>query len=96
MVTAIGGGGHGDQILKALKLSSPQKYYIIGTDINPNCPQQELVNSFELLPPASDGAYLSSLVETCERQAVEVLFHLNIRLNSTGAKRCKQCSPVTR
>ena len=75
MVTAIGGGGHGDQILKALKLSSPQKYYIIGTDINPNCPQQELVNSFELLPPASDGAYLSSLVETCERQAVEVLFH---------------------
>lgn len=75
MVTAIGGDGHGDQILKALRLLTPPKYYIIGTDINPNCPQRALVDSFEILPPASDGAYLSSLVETCERQAVEVLFH---------------------
>ena len=35
MLTGIGGGGHGEQILKALKLAETD-YEIIGCDMSPN------------------------------------------------------------
>ena len=33
LVTAIGGGGHGDQILKALRLAAKDSYEIFGADV---------------------------------------------------------------
>ena len=34
MVTGVGGGGHGEQILKALRLASTE-YEIVGSDMSP-------------------------------------------------------------
>ena len=34
MVTGVGGGGHGEQILKALRLA-PTRYEIVGGDMSP-------------------------------------------------------------
>jgi carbamoyl-phosphate synthase large subunit len=75
LITAIGGGGHGEQILKALKLANNPKYRIIGADANPNCLQFELVDDHTVLPLASDPSYFSQLIELLKRFKVRVLFH---------------------
>lgn len=75
MVTAVGGGGHGEQILKALRLAGPDKYYIVGADATVEQPQFEMVDAVEILPLASDPAYLDTLIAACRRHRVQVLFH---------------------
>ncbi|MCA9999947.1 MAG: ATP-grasp domain-containing protein, partial [Anaerolineales bacterium] len=75
LVTAIGGGGHGDQILKALRLAEPGRYTIFGADANPSSPQAALVDKFVTLPLARDPNYLSSLLQICRELDVQVLFH---------------------
>ena len=75
LVTAIGGGGHGDQILKALRLAVPGRYMIYGADANPDCPQAALVDRFVQLPFASDPNYLTILLRVCRELGVEALFH---------------------
>jgi carbamoyl-phosphate synthase large subunit len=75
LVTAIGGGGHGDQILKALKLASPNRYRIFGADANPNCPQASLVERFLTLPLAKDPSYMTVLLRACKDLGVQALFH---------------------
>ena len=75
LVTAIGGGGHGDQILKALRLAAKDSYEIFGADASENCPQAALVAQFVRLPVASHPNYLRSLLETCDRFAINALFH---------------------
>lgn len=75
LVTAIGGGGHGDQILKALRLAPPGHYKIFGADANPNCPQASLVEQFVTLPLALDPDYLNVLLRTCKDLGVQALFH---------------------
>jgi carbamoyl-phosphate synthase large subunit len=75
LITAIGGGGHGEQILKAIQLAPGDKYFIIGADANPNCPQFELVDESVQLPFASDPSYLDSLLDVCKRFSVKALFH---------------------
>lgn len=75
LVTAIGGGGHGDQILKALRLADPGRYRIFGADANPICPQRALVEKFAALPPARSPDYLDALLGLCRRWQVQALFH---------------------
>ena len=75
LVTAIGGGGHGDQILKALQLAQPGRYTIFGADANPHCPQAALVDRFVTLPLARDPEYMTVLLRTCEELGVHALFH---------------------
>jgi carbamoyl-phosphate synthase large subunit len=75
LVTAIGGGGHGDQVRKALQMAKPNGYRVIGADANPNCPQRQSVDSFEQLPLASDAEYLNAVVEVCRKWSIDVLFH---------------------
>lgn len=75
LVTAIGGGGHGDQILKALQLADRNEYRIFGADINPRCHQAALVEEFIRLPPATDPRYMKELLAACERLGVNALFH---------------------
>ncbi len=75
LVTAIGGGGHGDQILKALRMASAGRYRIFGADANPNCPQARLVERFVTLPPARAPEYLQVLLRTCAELEVKALFH---------------------
>jgi carbamoyl-phosphate synthase large subunit len=75
LVTAIGGGGHGDQILKSLRLASPSRYTIFGADANPHCPQSSLVERFVTLPLARDPEYMTVLLRTCRELGVQALFH---------------------
>lgn len=75
LVTAIGGGGHGDQILKALLLAPSGRYQILGADANPHCPQAELVEQFFTLPLASDPEYMKVLLRICQELDVKALFH---------------------
>lgn len=75
LITAVGGGGHGEQILKALKLAEGTRYHIIGADAQLNCPQFELVDESVQLPLASEPAYLETLLNVCERFGVNALFH---------------------
>lgn len=75
LVTAIGGGGHGEQILKALRLAPGDRYHIIGADANPHTPQFAMVNERAALPMASEPGYLDALLELCRRRRVQALFH---------------------
>lgn len=75
LVTAIGGGGHGEQILKALRLAEKGRYNIFGADANPNCPQFGLVAQSSVLPFASSLDYLPRLFELIERYEIKALFH---------------------
>ena len=75
LVTAIGGGGHGDQILKALRLVSPGRYRIFGADANPHCSQASMVEQFVTLPLARDPNYMTELLRICKELRVQALFH---------------------
>lgn len=75
LVTAIGGGGHGDQILKAIRLAAPGRYRVFGTDAKGNRAQASLVEDFAVLPPAQDTSYLDKLLELCRRWEIRALFH---------------------
>lgn len=74
MVTGVGGGGHGEQILKALRLA-PTPFHVLGSDMSPYSSGLAAVDEACLMPPASDPAYIDTLLDLCRAQEVEVLFH---------------------
>jgi carbamoyl-phosphate synthase large subunit len=74
MVTGVGGGGHGEQILKALRLASTE-YEIVGSDMSPLSKGLQDVDYPYILPPASDRRYIDSLLVVCQRHGVQALFH---------------------
>ena len=75
LVTAIGGGGHGEQILKALRLMKKDRYFLVGADANPHCAQFSLVDAHASLPMANDPAYFDALMSLCRKYKVKALFH---------------------
>lgn len=72
LVTAVGGVGVGEQILKALLLVGG--YRLVATDVDERCPQFALADETSVLPAATDPGYLYALFETCKRHDVDVLF----------------------
>ncbi|UQZ91311.1 carbamoyl phosphate synthase (plasmid) [Deltaproteobacteria bacterium Smac51] len=74
LITGIGGGGHGEQILKALKLSSLD-LRLVGTDSNPNSSGFALVEQSHVVPPAADPEYFPAIMELCRRCRARVLLH---------------------
>jgi len=75
LVTAIGGGGHGEQILKALRTAPRSRYRIIGADASPHCPQFNLVDQGLVLPKANDPDYIDAVLEVCQKFQVDAVFH---------------------
>jgi carbamoyl-phosphate synthase large subunit len=75
LVTAMGGGGHGEQILKAIRLAEPGRYRIIGADANPNCPQFDMVDQGAVLPLANAPDYLENLFKLIDQYQIKALFH---------------------
>jgi carbamoyl-phosphate synthase large subunit len=75
LVTAIGGGGHGEQILKALVLADRDRYEIMGADANPYSPQLEWVDKRTTLPMASSPDYIDSVLNLLKREKIDALFH---------------------
>jgi len=74
VVTGVGGGGHGHQILKAL-LMARTPYRIIPVDMSPFS-----IGLFEgeegyVVPPASNPDYIPTLLDICRKFKVKVLFH---------------------
>lgn len=74
LVTGVGGGGHGEQILKALRLSS-LGYTIIGADMSPISKGLVNVDIPYLLPPASSASYTDKLLQICSKHNVKAVFH---------------------
>lgn len=75
LLTAIGGGGHGEQILKAVRLADPGRYRVFGADANPHCPQFELVEKSFVVPFASDPDYLDIVLDIARQVGAKALFH---------------------
>jgi len=74
MVTGVGGGGHGEQILKCLKMSE-NNYEIIVGDMNPYSKGLYEGEFAYILPPANSNEYISKLLKICEEHQIQVLFH---------------------
>ncbi len=74
MVTGVGGGGHGEQILKALRLADTP-YQIVGGDMDRGSMGLQVVDHPYLLPPAGDPGYIDALLAVCRRHGVRALFH---------------------
>ena len=75
LITAIGGGGHGDQILKAIRLADRKRYFIVGADAQKDCLQSQWVDEFVTLPFANSDDYIPELLSVCNRFGVKALFH---------------------
>jgi carbamoyl-phosphate synthase large subunit len=73
MVTGVGGGGHGEQILKALRLADTP-YRVVGSDISPYSSGLAAVDQPCLMPPPSHPRYIETLLAVCAAEAVDVLF----------------------
>lgn len=74
MVTGVGGGGHGEQILKALQIASID-YEIVGCDMSPTSKSLLEVHHPYLIPPASDPDYVPCILAICKKHNVQALFH---------------------
>src|SRR5690606_20179720 len=72
LVTAVGGIGVGEQILKALVLVGG--YRLVACDLDGRTPQFALADASEVLPEAGDPSYLYELFDACERHDVDVVF----------------------
>jgi carbamoyl-phosphate synthase large subunit len=74
LITGVGGGGHGEQILKALRLAkTPLR--IVGGDMSPFAAGLQRVDKAYILPPASDPKYIDVILAVCMAEGVRVLFH---------------------
>ncbi len=74
LVTGIGGGGHGEQILKALRMADTP-FNVIGTDANAICANEDQVSTFYTVPKAGDPKYLETLMAICETHDIGTVFH---------------------
>jgi carbamoyl-phosphate synthase large subunit len=72
-VTGVGGGGVGEQIIKALLLADTP-YYIVGTDTNAYSAGFFLVDYPAVLPHASQSDYIPRLLEVCKKRHVKAIF----------------------
>ncbi len=74
MLTGVGGGGHGEQILKALRLA-PEPYTIVGGDMSRHAKGLAEVDYAYVLPPANDPDYLPTIFGLCRRHDAATLIH---------------------
>lgn len=73
IVTGASGGGVGEQIIKALKLSS-LNLNIITTDVNKNSKGLREGNYGYIVPFANDEKYIDTIIELCDKHSIKVLF----------------------
>ena len=73
LITGVGGGGHGHEIVKALRLES--RYWLIGVDMAESSLGLFDVDKAYTVPPASDPCYIATLLEICEQWRAKVLIH---------------------
>jgi carbamoyl-phosphate synthase large subunit len=75
LITAIGGIGPGEQVLKALRLAAPGRYLLIGADANPHCPQFTRVDQAVTIPRADAPEFLDAVLAVCDHMNIRALFY---------------------
>ena len=73
LVTGVGGGGHGYETVKALRLAG--RYRLIGVDMVENSFGLFDVDEAYVVPPASDPTYIDTLLDICRKRHIDVLIH---------------------
>jgi carbamoyl-phosphate synthase large subunit len=71
LVTGIGGGGLGHELVKSLR--DIERYRIVGADTSAASFGRADVDAFGVLPRASDPGYIDRLLELCRRESVDAL-----------------------
>jgi carbamoyl-phosphate synthase large subunit len=69
LVTGVGGGSVGRQIMKSLRLAS-HTYHIIGTDIVKESVGLQDADKAYLVPSAEKSRYISKILEICRKEKV--------------------------
>jgi len=72
LVTAVGGGGNGEQLVKSLRLSALD-LRVVGTDLSAVAAQQSGADACYALPPAGASGYVEALLDLCVKEKIEVL-----------------------
>lgn len=72
LVTGVGGGGIGHELVKALRLAN--RYRILGADMSASCLGLFDVDEAYLIPPADSADYESVIHDLCKRKRVKALF----------------------
>lgn len=77
LVTAAGGGGVGEQILKSLLIANQdhQKYYIIAGDMNETSAQLSWADESVKLPSANDPNYINFIYGLCQEKGCKAVFY---------------------
>lgn len=73
LVTGVGGGGHGHEIAKALKLAD--RYRIVGLDMAPSSFGLFDLDASFIVPPPSEPGYIDNLLAICREERIDVLIH---------------------
>jgi carbamoyl-phosphate synthase large subunit len=71
LVTAVG-GDLGQAVIKALRLG-PANWQIHGVDIEPGSYASAFVDGYHVVPPATDGAYFSTLDSLTSKEGIDVV-----------------------
>lgn len=72
LVTGVGGGGNGEQIIKTLRLAG-NEYYIIGTDISPFGSGLYMADEGYTIPSANDPDYIHALLRICTDLGIQAV-----------------------
>ena len=72
LVTGVGGGGVGEQVIFALRVAETP-YRIIGVDMDPYSLGLHSVDKCCMVPRSTDESYVSRLLEICEHEKVKVI-----------------------
>ena len=74
LIAGVGGGCHGMEIMKALRLSRIP-YYICGVDMSEHNLGFLKADKSYVVPPAHDDKYVPTLLDICEKEKIRVVFH---------------------
>ena len=72
LVTAVGGGSQGNEVLKALRIAE-NRYRLVGVDMNPRSLGLYQTDASYIVPPARHPEYLAVVLELCRKEDVRVL-----------------------
>lgn len=74
LIAGVGGGCHGLEIMKALRVSSIQ-YYICGVDMSKQSLGFLKADTSYVVPPAFNDEYIPTILDICEKERIQVIFH---------------------
>ncbi len=73
LVTGVGGGGLGEQLIKALRLAEKTRYVIVGTDTSAVSKGLGDCDYGAIVPLAADAGYIPALLDLCKKFSIRVL-----------------------